>query len=1285
MSTNANNTASPPSTYSHAALGQPQETAAGGVGPGNSNSNGGRPRLHISHRKTPSEITPLMLEQMQLQQQIQMLQQQNEILQAQQQQYAQAGLMPATYQAMPQQAMPQQVMGMQTAPQMMGQQQQQQQQPQQQLQGLAASSHRRGRSMAGALNSGMGPPPAPSAGAAGFDGFSPPSRRTNGSVGSMAGQGASGNGGHARRHSLALHEAKTAAAQAQAARSGSPSNQAAASYPTQSGSSQAQEVDAPPQQQRGHGRSQSLATGGRPQGQPSAPPQRGSMTGSSMGNFQFPPSSEGASVERRSSGGAGYSHSRTGSRNFDGNWRASQSGPTSSQPTDPTATSFVPGHRPRPSMGSLSSVGGGYQFPAGSALMFGQQPVLSPQMLQQQQLNQMQVQRGGGAQRRSLFAPYLPQATLPALLSDGRLVSGLLRVNKKNRSDAYVSTDATDTDIYICGSKDRNRALEGDLVAVELLDVDEVWGAKREKEEKKKRKDGEEAGLQRRGSLKQRPVQKKNDDVEVEGQGILLVEEEEISDELKPMYAGHVVAVVERTPGQLFSGTLGLLRPSSAATKEKQDAERRDRGSSLYNQHAERPKIVWFKPTDKRVPLIAIPTEEAPRDFVENHQAYANRLFVASIKRWPITSLHPFGTLVEELGEMGHLDTETEALLRDSNFVSEEFSEQIGHAIPDLEITEDVRNARRDFTEEEVLTIGAAGSHDLDDGIHVKELDDSTVELGVHVADVAHFVKPNSPLDREAKKRGTAVYLVQRAVPMLPDTITRGPCSLQAGQTRLSFSILMHVDLVTGKISNTWIGKGIVKTKSALTYDDIDHALADHEDKPEPFVCSSVKLLETIASRFRGLRFEMDSSCPNQPLRLFAQLDDENVPVNVNIFEAKPSHQLIEEILMKVNSTVAEKLVSIAPSSSVLCRHLPPNPRRLESFASKLQTLGHPLDTSSSANLQKSLFSLSDADTRKALETLLIKVMQPSKYVISGAFPTDKLDHYALNLPLYTHFTGPGRRYADIIVHRQLEAALAGEAYAEDYETLSKTVEHCNGRKESAKHAQDQSVHLFLCSIIHKMSAESGLLVRDAIVINVYESAFDVLIPEFGVEKRVHCDQLPLQKAEFDKSKRLLELYWEKDVDSATFVPEDERGKMSFRARASSRAAAMAQEGDESYRRYMDFSTLCIDDESALFDDDFNAADVSTPSENPPQFKAKGIHELPPTPRQREEGALEKKLEDTSRSPLAAYLEGTSYREVNGEYIQEIRELTHVPVLLRAEVSKSPPCLTIRTVNPFAV
>ena len=366
---------------------------------------------------------------------------------------------------------------------------------------------------------------------------------------------------------------------------------------------------------------------------------RNPPTGRSAGGFQFPlPTSEAGSAatghqsdfQRR---GSQNGHGRTSSRNFDGNWRQQGNNQTQMQDQqqhaslanfpqnqNPNSNGFQLGHRLRGSMNQSVGSIGAFQFPNQPQLVQlpqGQVMIQQPQMFAGQQINplqlnqlqalqaaqlsgqqfnlqpnqaqqqlslqqQQQQQQHQQQQRKTLFTPYLPQASLPALLSDGQLVAGILRVNKKNRSDAYVTASDLDADIFICGSKDRNRALEGDYVAIELLDVDEVWGQKREKEEKKKRKDitdtrssgssnindrpsrtdsgangdagSSEGGLRRRGSLRQRPTQKKNDDVEVEGQSLLLMEEEEVNDEQKPLYAGHVVAVIERVAGQMFSG-----------------------------------------------------------------------------------------------------------------------------------------------------------------------------------------------------------------------------------------------------------------------------------------------------------------------------------------------------------------------------------------------------------------------------------------------------------------------------------------------------------------------------------------------------------------------------------------------------------------------------------------------------------------------------------------------------------------------------------------------------------
>lgn len=253
-------------------------------------------------------------------------------------------------------------------------------------------------------------------------------------------------------------------------------------------------------------------------------------------------------------GGHHRSGSRGGSGFESGNWRSiSQVGQNGQNQGQGQVTDLASAQAQLQSLAQFrAAAGGGHNRMASFAL-----PNMLPNLLaattlsspggtnlwQQQQAFQLQLQQNAsGPQRKSLFAPYLPQASLPPLLQAGKLVVGILRVNKKNRSDAYVATDVLEADIYICGSKDRNRALEGDIVAIELLDVDEVWNTKKDKEEKKKRK--EENSIWDLKPADRKRVEKKKDDVEVEGQGLLLAEEELVDDVTKPQFAGHVVAVV---------------------------------------------------------------------------------------------------------------------------------------------------------------------------------------------------------------------------------------------------------------------------------------------------------------------------------------------------------------------------------------------------------------------------------------------------------------------------------------------------------------------------------------------------------------------------------------------------------------------------------------------------------------------------------------------------------------------------------------------------------------------
>ncbi|ORX50906.1 RNB-domain-containing protein [Hesseltinella vesiculosa] len=706
--------------------------------------------------------------------------------------------------------------------------------------------------------------------------------------------------------------------------------------------------------------------------------------------------------------------------------------------------------------------------------------------------------------KRHQFERFMDRDKVEMALAQGELYQGLLRINAKKPIDAYVTCDALDSDVFVCNARTRNRALEGDLVAIQLLDIDQVWKQCTDRDERHREKQ------QQNHNLDQTATASDNNDSNSEA-----ADKSQDKEEMKPKYAGKVVYILDRAGSRSFSGTLSAERPGA---KSVQPVNGR---ISTY----------WFKPMDKRVPLIMIKPEDLPGEVIKDLSSCKDSLVETAILHWPIHSLLPFGRFLQVIGPIGDRQTEQHALLTEHNIFDVPFDdvvaktlENIPRNIPDLEL-----KLRRDLREELVFTIDPATAKDLDDAMHVKRLVNGHFEVGVHIADVSYYVKPGTPLDMEAMKRGTTTYLVNRSVPMLPHLLCESLCSLTPHQDKLAYSVVWTLDH-DGKIIDTWFGRTIIKSKAKFSYEQVQsvidgHALPasailDHSDED---VVAGVLDLYRLSTQLRARRYANGALSLNSAKLVF-DLDEQDCPVDVSLFEAKEANRLVEEFMLLANGSVAKKIQDAFPNEAFLRRHEPPIPRRLNRFAEVAKSLGYPMDVESAAGVQASMAALDDADVKEALMVLAIRPMKRAKYFCGGMQTEENHLHYALNMPLYTHFTSPIRRYADILVHRQLTAALAQKDLPSQYDKIAmhKLAIQCNRRKDFAKNMQDADRLIFLVDYLKR---QESTMIERAVVIHVSKKAFELYLPKFGHEYRLPIDKLPLRQS-LHKDGRL-HLFWQ--------------------------------------------------------------------------------------------------------------------------------------------------------------
>lgn len=436
---------------------------------------------------------------------------------------------------------------------------------------------------------------------------------------------------------------------------------------------------------------------------------------------------------------------------------------------------------------------------------------------------------------RPMFDEYMDREQVERGVADGSLYKGVLRINKKRRSDAYVTCPGLPDDIYLLGERRRNRALDGDVVAVQLVDANAVLREKQQQDQKRNaRRDTDTPGTivaapSAVDEDDQEPVELDEPEGDVAN---LLIEQdapmpaEDAGDSAR--LCGQVVCILERGPSTLFTGRLCIGMPLVMGKNDKQSSKdvpspsppppAANGHSTARSQHA---KDVWFHPSDNRVPFLCIPIRHCPPEFLAQPDKYANTLYVASMVDWPAAKRFPFGRVERELGPVGNILIESEAILLNNHVDASPFAESVLRCLPRTpwQIPDDEYARRRDCRAWRIFTIDPKTAKDLDDAVSVRALDGGEYEVGVHIADVSHFVRQNTPLDSVAAERCTTVYLVQKAIPMLPSLLCEQLCSLNPDVERLAFSVVWRMS-ADARVRSTWFGRTVIRSCARLAYED---------------------------------------------------------------------------------------------------------------------------------------------------------------------------------------------------------------------------------------------------------------------------------------------------------------------------------------------------------------------------------------------------------------------------------------------------------------------------------